>query len=86
MSFLCTTEQTELYNLNMNFTNVTIFLGMYIMYKNSKFNWKTQIRMACSKLNKLCYSLKKFSQVANKFSCRVFYFSNVHSILSYRIV
>nr|CAH7718740.1 unnamed protein product [Callosobruchus chinensis] len=60
----------------------TKFLGIYIS-QNCK--WDTHIEKTCQKIAPLCYCLYQLSFIVEKWILLMFYYAQIHSVLSYGI-
>lgn len=61
----------------------TKFLGLHI---DEHLSWEVQIDDLCSKMNKICYSIRVISKYLNDKSIKIIYFSNFESIARYGII
>lgn len=61
----------------------TKFLGLYI---SEDCSWRTHIDFVCKKIATTCYCIKQLSHIVNTESLKMYYYAQLHSIISYGVV
>lgn len=80
------TEYPAELNLNgdkIPYSDATKFLGITI---DAHLDWEKHVQSTCTKLHKVCYSLKELSKLVSHSALITAYYGNFYSVMSYGVL